>query len=400
MTTTTDPAPVRAGSGFWRTFVSVFGIGILLCIIGLALVLQVVPRLMGGASLTVLTGSMEPTLKPGDVIAVRAADPAEIDVGDIVTFQPVSGDPTLVTHRVIGVGFNSIGGRTFTTQGDANGAADAPIDGEQVNGVYLYRVPYLGYGLALVGENAPLLASIAGILLIGYAIFAFVRPRRRTRAGGAAIVVILTVAATWAHPPPAGADELDVPFAGPTVHLDWQGEIYTTIEPSFFGERIVVPGDLIGRQVRITNAGPTAGVVSVRLVDVVQAGSGDLAERLALEWAVSDEQAGLSFARAADGTSLVADGIPLARGQSRLFTLWLRYPDAATGGMAASAGRTVVSFDVEFVIREVAPAEPEGPTPFLPGTGGVGALGALVGGLALLSAGLALLLVRRRRSSR
>ena len=89
----------------------------------LAIALAVVPRLMGGSALTVLTGSMEPRhTSPGDMVAVKAAKASEIQVGDVVTFQPKSGDPMLITHRVI---TKQLGGTPegtlFVTQGDANG---------------------------------------------------------------------------------------------------------------------------------------------------------------------------------------------------------------------------------------------------------------------------------------
>ena len=72
-------------------------------LVGLAAGL-LVPRAMGGTTLAVLSGSMEPTIKAGDLIGVRSVDPESLTVGDIVTLQPESGNPTLVTHRIVGVG--------------------------------------------------------------------------------------------------------------------------------------------------------------------------------------------------------------------------------------------------------------------------------------------------------
>src|SRR5699024_1764038 len=74
---------------------------LLIAVLALAVLLAVVPRLLGGEALTVLTGSMQPTYSPGDVVV--SVPQEEYQVGDVVTFQPVSGDPTLVTHRIVAV---------------------------------------------------------------------------------------------------------------------------------------------------------------------------------------------------------------------------------------------------------------------------------------------------------
>ena len=72
-------------------------------VLALVLALVVVPRVLGGSALAVLSGSMEPRLSPGDVVVVRGVDDpaATTQVGDVVAFQPTSDDPTLVTHRVV-----------------------------------------------------------------------------------------------------------------------------------------------------------------------------------------------------------------------------------------------------------------------------------------------------------
>lgn len=167
----------RAEIGFWGSFLRTFSIFVLAGIVILALVLQVIPRVMGGGSLTVLSGSMSPTINAGDVIAIRGVAEGDIRVGDIVTFQPYSDDPTLVTHRVVamGVGPDEV---TFTTQGDANTAADDPILAEQIVGVYMYRVPYVGYFLHLF-SGLTFLPILIGAGLVIVALLLVFPPRRR-----------------------------------------------------------------------------------------------------------------------------------------------------------------------------------------------------------------------------
>lgn len=168
----------RADYGFWETFLRTFSVFVIVLIVIMALILQVVPRMLGGGSLTVLTGSMSPTINPGDVITIRDIAPEDLTVGDIVTFQPFSDDPTLVTHRIVAmaVGPDQL---TFTTQGDANTARDDPIIGEQIVGVYMYRVPFLGYFLNLF-SGLTFLPILIGVGLVITAILLIFPPRRRT----------------------------------------------------------------------------------------------------------------------------------------------------------------------------------------------------------------------------
>ena len=68
-----------------------------------------IPRLVGGTAYTVTSGSMRPTLPPGTLIVTRPADPAALGIGDVITYQAVSGRPAVVTHRIIGVGYAANG---------------------------------------------------------------------------------------------------------------------------------------------------------------------------------------------------------------------------------------------------------------------------------------------------
>lgn len=184
----TDPAQrddaSRAGGSIFSGVLSgiTTALVILVCILSLAL--AVVPRFMGGSALTVLTGSMEPTYSPGDMIAVKAATVSEIQAGDVVTFQPNSGDPTLITHRIITKQMgDSKDGTLFVTQGDANGAPDAPIVAGQIKGVVMYHVPYIGHVAMAVGEHRQLALIAAATALVGYGAFMIFRPSSGARNG-------------------------------------------------------------------------------------------------------------------------------------------------------------------------------------------------------------------------
>ncbi|WP_183092320.1 signal peptidase I [Nocardioides stalactiti] len=175
---------MRAALGFGRLVLAwcvILGAGSVL------LAAVVVPRLVGATTYDVQTGSMRPGLPPGTLVVVRPVEPEQIGIGTVVTYQLVSGEPTVVTHRVVEVGVNHVtGDRLFRTQGDANDAVDPGlVRPVQVRGEVWYAVPYVGRlnDLFAGRPGLPLLAVVAGLL--GYAAWMFggaARERRTRRA--------------------------------------------------------------------------------------------------------------------------------------------------------------------------------------------------------------------------
>lgn len=171
----------QPSGSFWRSFLRGVTLVLLLALVAAATAVAVVPRVMGGAALTVLTGSMEPTYSPGDMVVAVPQDGYQ--VGDVVTFQPVSGDPTLITHRIVGVRLGTE--TTYITRGDANGADDDPLSAEQVMGRVIYHIPYVGHVANAAGPNrGPIVIGVAG-LLIGYGAYLFISDSLAGRRRGA-----------------------------------------------------------------------------------------------------------------------------------------------------------------------------------------------------------------------
>jgi len=78
----------------------------------------------GYGMLEVVSGSMEPTIKVGDIIVIDVED-KDYKIGDIITF---SKDNSFVTHRII-----SLDGDYLTTKGDnINNTEDDPISLNQI----------------------------------------------------------------------------------------------------------------------------------------------------------------------------------------------------------------------------------------------------------------------------
>lgn len=143
----------------------------------------VVPRMAGATPYVVLTSSMKPSLPPGTMVVSRPVAPASIPIGSVITYQLVSGEPAVVTHRVVGQGVTSGGDVVFRTKGDANSAADPGwVRAVQVRGSSWYAIPYIGYvtNQLQVIDRVAVQRAVA-VALLGYAsvlILGAVRGRR------------------------------------------------------------------------------------------------------------------------------------------------------------------------------------------------------------------------------
>lgn len=152
----------------------------------LAIVVIVVPLVSGAKPYTVLTGSMEPLYPPGTLVVVKPAEPAEINLGDVITYQLESGKPDVVTHRVVGVGAAADGTPLFTTRGDANDGDDPdPVRPVQIVGELWYSVPYIGWVNNVVTGQARAWAlpiAVAGLFIYGLVTIGLgFRDRRREK---------------------------------------------------------------------------------------------------------------------------------------------------------------------------------------------------------------------------
>jgi signal peptidase len=189
------PTPPSGGQpgrgGFWRALWTGISGGILAIIIGLAMVTVVVPHVAHATPLTVLTGSMRPHLPPGTLLVVRPVKPADIRIGDVITYEPNPNDATtVISHRVISIANGSDGTRTFTVKGDANNAPDAPVMQKQVVAKLWYSVPLMGWVNSYVsGVHRSWMIPIAAALLLAYAAWNLVfggiqQARKRTQKRG------------------------------------------------------------------------------------------------------------------------------------------------------------------------------------------------------------------------
>jgi signal peptidase len=164
------PAKKDKEPGFLHYVGVALSVALLLAVVALGAILIVIPKLAGATPLTVLTSSMEPGLPPGTLIIVKPVEPDDIKIGDVVTYQIRSGEPDVITHRVIGI--DALGAeKRFIFQGDNNAAPDAElVRAVQIQGKLWYSVPYAGFvNNAVNGENKSWIVYVIAGLLLAYA---------------------------------------------------------------------------------------------------------------------------------------------------------------------------------------------------------------------------------------
>ncbi|NAP01255.1 signal peptidase I [Halomonas sp. MG34] len=127
------------------------------------------PEIAGYQLKTVLSGSMEPGIQTGSLIAVKPdGDMKRFKDGDVITFM--DEEEKLITHRITEV-MASGEQVMYRTKGDNNNAEDLePVLSENVVAEYTgFTIPYLGYLVNFAqSRNGAFLLLIPGILLLCY----------------------------------------------------------------------------------------------------------------------------------------------------------------------------------------------------------------------------------------
>lgn len=92
----------------------------------------------------VSSGSMEPTIKAGDLAFTVAASAKNLRENDIITFISPKDPKQTILHRI-----NKIKNNRFETKGDNNSVRDIwMVTPELIRGKYLFSLPFLGHAAA------------------------------------------------------------------------------------------------------------------------------------------------------------------------------------------------------------------------------------------------------------
>ncbi len=112
-------------------------------------------KLYNTAILVVLTGSMEPTIKSGEMIIIK--EQTDYNVDDIVTYKEDRN--FFVTHRII----NKYEDK-YETKGDNNNLIDELIDKDQIEGKVIYHSKVCGFFILYLLKPITLIVIIIFIV--------------------------------------------------------------------------------------------------------------------------------------------------------------------------------------------------------------------------------------------
>lgn len=133
-----------------RSILSRIGSGLLSLVLVASLLLfgliALGPHVFGYKTATMLTGSMEPGISPGDVVVSMPRPASEVEVGDVISYHIPIGDHRVETHRIVEVVHGEDDSVSVRTAGDANDGVDpwlATLEGDTVWEMQLV-IPRLG----------------------------------------------------------------------------------------------------------------------------------------------------------------------------------------------------------------------------------------------------------------
>ncbi|MFJ3320071.1 MULTISPECIES: S24/S26 family peptidase [unclassified Curtobacterium] len=131
---------LRDAVDWGRIVVATIARGVVATLLGLAL-WAAAPAVIGWQPTTVMTGSMEPRLTPGDVVVSRPVSAGDVRMGKVLLVDDPDQPGHLRMHRYVEDGPRG----TIVTKGDANPRQDStPVEPSAVHGVAFLRVPFVG----------------------------------------------------------------------------------------------------------------------------------------------------------------------------------------------------------------------------------------------------------------
>lgn len=195
-----------------RFYVGLASLGVLTCVITLAVLALIPVPLPGWTSTWVASNSMAPTILVGDVVVVREIDDVfDLDTPTVILADRPGKAPLLhrIEHRT---------DTGYVTKGDANESDDGPpVSPHAVLGVGRLVVPYVGYPAGWIqhGDWARLVLTATGLSALAWlsrfgvatehdpwAHTPVRRPRRRTpaRTSGMLLAVLALPCAATGSP--------------------------------------------------------------------------------------------------------------------------------------------------------------------------------------------------------
>lgn len=144
---------------------------LLVVVVAITMVVRITgntPNFGGYMIFRVSTGSMEPELNVGDVILSKEVESiTDLKVGDVITYMGAEGSyaDKLITHEIVTAPYEENGAYYLVTQGIANPEADPVVSENQVVGIMVTKIPFLGAIYSFFLTPWGLIAAILLIIL-------------------------------------------------------------------------------------------------------------------------------------------------------------------------------------------------------------------------------------------
>lgn len=166
--TAESPDPIQdPGTGRVRSSAEVRFYAGLICVAGLLVfgtlaVIAALPMVVPGyTSASITSGSMQPTLRTGDVV-IATSGPS-VERGEIAVFEDPRSDD-IVSHRVVSVEPDG----SIVTKGDVNGSVDpVPVSAASIRGQVRWIVPLVGWPRVWLAQGQWAYLLLAAFALLG-----------------------------------------------------------------------------------------------------------------------------------------------------------------------------------------------------------------------------------------
>lgn len=133
------------------------------------------PKIFGYELMSVLSGSMEPSIQTGSIVLIKPVNNTKgFKKGEVITFISPEDKNKIITHRIYDVDSKDSNVQ-YITKGDNNDSKDPkPVPYNNIIGKYSgITVPYLGYASGFVKskQGAIFLLIVPGVILIIWQLF-------------------------------------------------------------------------------------------------------------------------------------------------------------------------------------------------------------------------------------
>ena len=110
----------------------------------------------------VVTGSMEPKYKIGDILIAKETEPSKIKIGDSISYLAQKGEirNNVVTHEVVNITKSENGEYLFHSKGLVNLVEDPVVHESQLYGVVVYKTKLLSFVRRIISTDIGMLLLI------------------------------------------------------------------------------------------------------------------------------------------------------------------------------------------------------------------------------------------------